>query len=64
MRRKFRLVDPAGAVPVVPRRRRDAAVPAVPTFKPDSETVAEAPAEPSDDAAEDAVRRMVEAAYT
>jgi hypothetical protein len=52
MRRKFRSVDPAGAVPVVP------------TFKPDSETVAEAPAEPSDDAAEDAVRRMVEAAYT
>jgi hypothetical protein len=51
-------------VPVVPRRRRDATVPAVPTFKPDSETVAEAPAEPSDDAAEDAVRRMVEAAYT
>ena len=44
--------------------RRDIQPPAVPTYLPDPKTVAEAPVQPEDDAAEEAVRRMVEAAYT
>jgi hypothetical protein len=43
------------------RRRRDSVVPETPTFQRDAETIPEPPA---DDLAEEAVRRMVEAAYT
>jgi hypothetical protein len=46
-----------------PRPRISPIPPVVPTF-PEPETVAETPAPPEDDAAEEAVRRMVEAAYT
>ncbi len=46
------------------RQRRDALVPAVPTVSPDGEAVPETPPAAEDDAAEEAVRRMVEAAYT
>ena len=45
--------------------RRDTPIPAVPTFHPDDpETVVETPARAEDDPADDAIRRMVEAAYT
>jgi hypothetical protein len=45
--------------------RRDIPVPAVPTFHPeDPEPVVEAPAKAEDDPADEAIRRMVEAAYT
>jgi hypothetical protein len=44
------------------RRRRDAVMPETPTFQRDADTTPEPP--PADDQAEEAVRRMVEAAYT
>ncbi|HEX4365307.1 MAG TPA: hypothetical protein VH023_00685 [Rhodopila sp.] len=47
-----------------PPTRRDIPPPAVPTFQPDLKTVPETPTKPEDDAADEAVRRMVEAAYT
>lgn len=56
MRRKPR--QPAKAT------RRDTPPPPVPTFQSASETITETPAQPDDDAADEAVRRMVEAAYT
>jgi hypothetical protein len=42
--------------------RRDSVIPETPTFEQDADTVPEPP--PADDPAEEAVRRMVEAAYT
>jgi hypothetical protein len=45
------------------RRRREADIPAVPTFEAPAKT-APPPPEPEDDQADEAVRRMVEAAYT
>jgi hypothetical protein len=47
-----------------PRRRRDADLPAVPTFQPDPEAAATPPSEIEDDQVAEAIRRMVEAAYT
>jgi hypothetical protein len=65
MRRK-RLSRNAAETAHGPRRRRDKDVPAVPTFKPEIQTIAvqAPPATTEDDAAQEAVRRMVEAAYT
>jgi hypothetical protein len=51
----------------MPRRRRDADIPPVPTVRSAAEAVtAQTPAPPTneDDPIEEAVRRMVEAAYT
>ena len=56
MRRKPR--PPAKA------NRRDTPPPPVPTFQSDAETITETPAQPDDDPADEAVRRMIEAAYT
>jgi hypothetical protein len=50
-----------------PRRRSDADIPPVPTVRPDAEsTPAQHPHPPvnNEDPTEEAVRRMVEAAYT
>lgn len=66
MRRK-RLPRDAAATNSGRRRRRDTDVPAVPTFQPEIQTIASQtlkPAATEDDPAEEAVRRMVEAAYT
>jgi hypothetical protein len=65
MRRK-RLSRNAMATTNRPRRRRDMDVPAVPTFNPEIKTIAvqTPPAATEDDSAQEAVRRMVEAAYT
>ena len=46
-----------------PHRRHNADIPTVPTFKPDREAATATKDTPDDEAAE-AVRRMVEAAYT
>jgi hypothetical protein len=49
------------------RGRRDTDIPGVPTFQPDAESVTAPPSsatEIKDDPADEAVRRMVEAAYT
>jgi hypothetical protein len=45
------------------RRRREAEIPAVPTFEAPLK-ISPPPSEPEDDQADEAVRRMVEAAYT
>jgi hypothetical protein len=66
MRRHPRLSSKTNAKPK-PSKRRDANIPTVPTFQPTVNTVAAPPPSVTaieDDAAEDAVRRMVEAAYT
>jgi hypothetical protein len=49
-----------------PRRRSDADIPPVPTVRPDAESTAQNPHPPvnNEDPTEEAVRRMVEAAYT
>jgi hypothetical protein len=63
MKRKLRprqAVDPGG----LSRRRPRSAVAAVATFRPEREAVVEPAAKAEEDPAEEAVRRMVEAAYT
>ena len=49
----------------LPRSRRDASPPPVPTVRPDAESPPpQPPAAPEDEAIEAAIIRMVEAAYT
>ncbi len=66
MRRKIRL-SRAVKANRSSTRRLDTNVPAVPTFKPDPDAAVMKPvidSKTADDPAEEAVRRMVEAAYT
>ena len=47
-----------------PRLRREALAPPVPTVSQDQQPATPSPAEPAESAADEAIRKMVEAAYT
>ena len=64
MRQRTMGKNPRKAANPPPCRRRYADLPTVPTFRPDPEAAAPPPCETEDEQAAEAVRRMVEAAYT
>ena len=47
-----------------PRLRREALAPSVPTVSKDQQPATPSPAEPAESAADEVIRKMVEAAYT